>query len=39
MLTDFKKAVEDEPPKKQEEKIEGPESKPSTDDPSGTPRG
>ena len=38
-LRDFKKAVEDEPPDKQEEKIEKLESKPVVDDPSKTPRG
>jgi len=38
-IKDFKKAVEEEPPKKQEEKIEGPESKPFIDDSSKTSRG
>ena len=37
-LKDFKKAVEEEPPKKPEEKIEGPESKPVLDDSSKTSR-
>jgi len=31
-IKDFKKAVEEEPPKNPEEKIEGPESKPHIDD-------
>ena len=35
-LKDFKKAVEEEPPKKSDEKIEGPESKPVIDDASKT---
>jgi sec-independent protein translocase protein TatA len=38
-LRDFKKAVEEEPPKKLEEKVEKLESKPVSDDPSNTPRG
>ena len=38
-LKDFKKAVEDEPAKKQEEKVERLESKPADDDPSAPPRG
>jgi sec-independent protein translocase protein TatA len=38
-LKDFKKAVEEEPPKKPEEKIEAPESKPALDDSSNAPRG
>ena len=38
-LKDFKKAVEEEPPKNHEEKIEGPESKPALDDSSKDPRG
>ena len=37
-LKDFKKAVEDEPPKKPEEEIEARESKPLIDDASKTSR-
>jgi sec-independent protein translocase protein TatA len=38
-IKDFKKAVEDDPPEKQEEKIEKLDSRPIVDDPSKTPRG
>jgi sec-independent protein translocase protein TatA len=37
-IKDFKKAVEDEPPEKKEEKLEKLESKSVGDDPSKTPR-
>jgi sec-independent protein translocase protein TatA len=36
-IKDFKKAVEEEPPRKQEVKVETLESKPVTDEPSKTP--
>jgi sec-independent protein translocase protein TatA len=38
-IKELKKAVEEEPPGKQEEKIEKLESKPVVDDPSKPPRG
>jgi sec-independent protein translocase protein TatA len=38
-IKDFKKAVEDDPPEKQEEKIEKIESRPAAEDPSKTPSG
>jgi sec-independent protein translocase protein TatA len=38
-IKDFKKAIEDEPTGKQEEKIENLDSKAVQDDPSRTPRG
>ena len=38
-IKDFKKAVEEKPPEEQEQKIEGPASKPSIDDPSNASKG
>jgi sec-independent protein translocase protein TatA len=38
-IKDFQKAVEEEPPKKPEEKIEAPESKPILEDSSKTSKG
>jgi len=38
-IKDFKKAVDDEPSERKEEKIQELEAKPAVGDPSGTPRG